>query len=202
MNPICELELELKTAVTALQHCRAVGQAAWLHSSTVSAGRTGERRWVAPDHSSPCKTRPRPPQYQQPPVGLVSAARRRGGAMPAADPGPCQRPGRPGPRDEEQLHQLRIGIRRLRTASLRELQASAGPATRPLSPGSRLWSGRFQQLATRWTGSQVDATYRKDRCRRSYAPSVCTRTALPGRRLQVAQNHIVRDTAFRKRWCI
>ena len=150
--PICELELELKAGpVTGL----AAFAAQWatrhgLYLSTVSKAERGERLLAAPDHSSPRKTRPPSPQYQQLPAGLalqraVVAQCLQQILGPASDLAE-------GSNDEEQLHQLRIGIRRLRTA-LRELA--------PLAPGhlDPAWEPPlvhvFQQLGHLRDRSQV-----------------------------------------------
>ena len=150
--PICELELELKAGPVAGLAALAAQWATrhGLYLSTVSKAERGERLLAAPDRSSPRKARPPSPQYQQLPAGLalqraVVAQCLQQVLGPASDMAE-------GSSDEEQLHQLRIGIRRLRTA-LRELA--------PLAPGNfdPAWEPPlvhvFQQLGHLRDRSQV-----------------------------------------------
>lgn len=150
--PICELELELKSgpvaglAALAKQWATRHG----LFLSTVSKAERGERLLAAPDSRSPRKVRALSAIYQQLPTGhalqrAVVAHCLQQILGPASDMAE-------GANDEEQLHQLRIGIRRLRTA-LRELA--------PLAPGNfdPAWEPAlvdvFQQLGHLRDRSQV-----------------------------------------------
>lgn len=123
---ICELELELKAGpvagLAALARQWATRHGLFL--STVSKAERGERLLTVPGNHSHRKTRPLSTIDQQLPTG--AALQRAVVAQclqqilgPASDLAE-------GSRDDEHVHQLRIGIRRLRTA-LRELA--------PLAPG-------------------------------------------------------------------
>ncbi|WP_146871812.1 CYTH and CHAD domain-containing protein [Acidovorax delafieldii] len=203
--PICELELELKAGpVTGL----AALAAQWatrhgLYLSTVSKAERGERL-LAPAGSpsgipipsdspassgSPRKARPRSPLYQQLPAGqalqrAVVAQCLQQILGPASDIAE-------GASDEELLHQLRIGIRRLRTA-LRELA--------PLAPGNfdPAWEPPlvhvFQQLGHLRDRSQVMQRIGAE-LRDAGAPPLSTHpNDTTGLEAQAAQ-HIVRDAA-------
>ena len=150
--PICELELELKSGPVAGLAALATQWASrhGLFLSTVSKAERGERLLAAPGSRSPRKVRDLSATYQQLPTGpalqraVVAHCLQQilGPASDLAD----------GSMDDEQVHQLRIGIRRLRTA-LRELA--------PLAPGSfdPAWEPPlvdvFQQLGHLRDRSQV-----------------------------------------------
>ncbi len=203
--PICELELELKAGPVAGLAALAAQWATrhGLYLSTVSKAERGERLLAAagspsgipiPSDSpassgSPPKARPRPPLYQQLPAGqalqrAVVAQCLQQILGPASDIAE-------GASDEELLHQLRIGIRRLRTA-LRELA--------PLAPGNfdPAWEPPlvhvFQQLGHLRDRSQVMQRIGAE-LRDAGAPPLSTHpNDATGLEAQAAQ-HIVRDAA-------
>ena len=125
--PICELELELKSGPVAGLAALATQWASrhGLFLSTVSKAERGERLLAAPGSRSSRKVKDLSAIDKQLPTGLAlqravvahCLQQILGPASDLAD----------GSMDDEQVHQLRIGIRRLRTA-LRELA--------PLAPGS------------------------------------------------------------------
>lgn len=192
--PICELELELKAGPVAGLAALAAQWATrhGLYLSTVSKAERGERLLAAPDSSSPRKARSPSPLYQQLPAGLalqraVVAQCLQQILGPASDLAE-------GSNDEEQLHQLRIGIRRLRTA-LRELA--------PLAPGhlDPAWEPPlvhvFQQLGHLRDRSQVMQRIGAE-LRDAGAPPLSTHpNGATGLEAQAAQ-HIVRDAAFQE----
>jgi inorganic triphosphatase YgiF len=121
--PVCELELELVRGdvggLVALAQAWSQRHGLWF--STVSKAERGERLLHGIDAVPAVKAAPMPPSF----AGLD------GRALQQATIAHCQAQILPnaselaaGSRDDEQVHQLRIGLRRLRTA-LRELDALA-----------------------------------------------------------------------------
>lgn len=191
-TPICELELELKAgpvaglAALATQWAKRHG----LFLSTVSKAERGERLLAAPDSRSPRKVREDlSATYEQLPTGpalqrSVVAHCLQQILGPASDIAE-------GSNDDEQVHQLRIGIRRLRTA-LRELA--------PLAPGSfdPTWEPPlvdvFRQLGHLRDRSQVMQRVGAE-LRAAGAPPMPLHGA-ENANLGAAAAAVVRDTAF------
>ncbi|MDM0055036.1 CYTH and CHAD domain-containing protein [Variovorax fucosicus] len=126
-SPVCELELELKrgpvAGLVALAQRWAQQHGLWF--STVSKAERGERLLAGLDVVPAVKALP--PRFPQdvPPDG--PAVQRAVVASCLAQMLPNASEIAAGSEDEEQVHQLRIGIRRLRTA-LRELSELAPSA--------------------------------------------------------------------------
>lgn len=187
---ICELELELKAgpveglAALATQWATRHG----LFLSTVSKAERGERLLTAPGSRPARKARPLAHTGQPLPSGpalqrAVVAHCLQQILGPASDIAE-------GSHDDEQVHQLRIGIRRLRTA-LRELA--------PLAPGSfdPAWEAPlvevFQQLGHLRDRSQVMQRIGAE-LRAAGAPAgEALEAGLNG---CAAAEHIVRNPAF------
>ena len=140
-SPVCELELELKRGDVQglVSLARRWSQQHGLWFSTVSKAERGARLLAAQETVEAVKAEP-PRFADQHPDGL--AIRQAVVASCLAQMLPNASEIAAGSTDEEQIHQLRIGIRRLRTA-LRELA--------PLDPASGLAE------AAEWEPPLVDA---------------------------------------------
>ncbi|PUA96234.1 adenylate cyclase [Acidovorax sp. 107] len=188
--PICELELELKAGTVAGLAALATQWSArhGLFLSTVSKAERGERLLAAPG-GRPAR-KPRPLTYPSLPLPPGPALQRAVVAHclqqmvgPASDIAE-------GANDDEQVHQLRIGIRRLRTA-LRELA--------PLAPGSfdPAWEPPlvdvFQQLGHLRDRSQVMERIETE-LHAAGAPHLPSQKSADAGQATAA--HIVRNAAF------
>lgn len=201
-SPICELELELKAGPVAGLASLAAQWATrhGLYLSTVSKAERGERLLAPtgsppgspPGSGSPRKARHPSPLFQQLPAGqalqrAVVAQCLQQILGPASDLAE-------GSDDEEQLHQLRIGIRRLRTA-LRELAL--------LAPGNfdPAWEPPlvhvFQQLGHLRDRSQVVQRIGAE-LQAAGAPPLPTRQDDTTGLVAQAAQQIVRDAAFQE----
>jgi len=188
--PICELELELKAGPVAGLAALATQWSArhGLFLSTLSKAERGERLLATPGGRPARKPRPLPPAHALLPPGPVLQRAVVAHCLqqmlgPASDIAE-------GANDAEQVHQLRIGIRRLRTA-LRELA--------PLAPGhfDPAWEPPlvqvFQQLGHLRDRSQVMERIEAELRAAAAPPLPLQPGGDPG---PATAAHIVRNAAF------